>query len=123
MAETVEANGATPAEEEPEPSATDLLEQLGRDAGVLAFYETRLAASRHKPELRQGALGIAALAVAAVAFLTAFALANVAAVQALSGEVADWVAPLVLAAAWAGLGLALALVLQARARRARVWRL
>jgi hypothetical protein len=54
--------------------------------------------------------------------LTAFVLANVAAVRALSRSLADWVAPLVLAGAWAVLGAVIAVVLRARAKRIRAWK-
>jgi len=36
----------------PEPSVTDLVEQLARDTGRLAAHEAALGASRHVPELR-----------------------------------------------------------------------
>ena len=53
----------------------------------------------------------------ALAFLTAFALANAAAVRGLSEVLPDWLAPLVLAAAWVAVGVVLALYLRARAKR------
>jgi len=121
--DAVESDEPTPVEDEANDSVTDLLEQLGRDVGALAFYESRLAASRHKAELRRAGLGVAAAAVAALAFLTAFALANVAAVSALTPALPDWGAALVLAAGWAVLGIVLTLVLRARATRIRGWEL
>jgi hypothetical protein len=120
MAETVEPDSASPAEDE-QRSLTELLEQLGRDVGALALYESRLAAARHGPELRLAGAAAAAAAVAGLAFLTAFALANVAAVSALSNAVSGWVAALVLASAWAVIGALLVLVLRSRARRVRGW--
>jgi hypothetical protein len=120
MAETGEPASTSPAEEE-QRSLTELLEQLGRDVGALAFYESRLAAARHGPELRLAGAAAAAAGVAGLAFLTAFALANVAAVDALSTALAGWAAALVLAAGWAVVGVLLALVLRARAKRVRGW--
>lgn len=54
--ETTDVAITTPEEEgEAEDSVTELLEQLGRKLAVLVFYESRLAAARHKPEfLRAG---------------------------------------------------------------------
>jgi hypothetical protein len=121
MAETEPAHEER-SEDATEQSLTELLEQLGRQMSALIFYEARLAASRHKDEIRLGAGGAFAALVTALAFLTAFALANVAAVRALSSRLADWVAPLVLAGTWAVLGAAIALVLRARAKRIRAWK-
>ena len=89
MAETVEAVAAPPdADETAEPdgdrSITELLEQLGRDVSALVFCEANLEASRHMPEVRRGARDIAIALVAAIAFLTAFLFANVAALDGLS---------------------------------------
>jgi Putative Actinobacterial Holin-X, holin superfamily III len=114
---TAEPAGKALGGEEPEESVTDLIEQLGRDLSALVYYEGRLAASRRKPELwragRDGATGL----VAALAFLTAFGLANAAAVEALSNALSGWLAALALAVAWAVVGAALALFLRARLRQ------
>jgi Putative Actinobacterial Holin-X, holin superfamily III len=118
--ETTDSAVTAPEEEEreTEESFTELLEQLGRELAVLVFYESRLAAARHKPELRRaGRDAITALAALA-AFLTAFVLATTAALLALSNVMAGWLAALVLAAAWSAVGVLLALVLWARAKRA-----
>jgi len=120
MAETVDPGSAS-LEEDEQRSLTELLEQLGRDVGALVFYESRLAAARHGPELRRAGFGAAAAGVAGLAFLTAFALSNVAAVRALSTELSGWAAALVLAAGWAVVGALLALLLGRRARRVRGW--
>lgn len=87
MAETVESVAASRTGDETQESVTELLEQLGREVSGLVFHETRLAASRHKAELRRAARDIAAVLGAALAFLTAFALANAAAVSAVNGAV------------------------------------
>jgi len=110
------------AEDETEQSLIELLEQLGRQMSALVFYEVRLQAPRHRDEIRLAVGGAVVALVAAVAFLTAFALANVAALRALQRNLSDWVAPLALAGAWTALGLAIALVLRARAKRTRAWR-
>jgi hypothetical protein len=97
--ETVEAGPGSDQHEgaaEDRPSLTELAERLGRDVGVLLQREAELSAARNRPALRR----LAAAAVAAVAFATAFALANWAAVQALDSELPGWAAPLVLAGAW-----------------------
>jgi hypothetical protein len=124
--DTAEPADARPEEEEEnenEPSLTQLLEQLGRELSALVLYETRLAAARHKPEIGRAARDVTVVLVTAVALLTAFAFANTAAVQALSTTLSDWLAPLVLAAAWAVIGTILALLIVRRARRSRAWTL
>jgi small-conductance mechanosensitive channel len=103
--------------DEAEESVTDLLGQLGGDVAALVFYESRLVAERHKPELRRaGRDAVAGLAVVA-AFLTVFVLANTAALLALATVMAGWLAALVLAAVWTAIGALLALALWVRARR------
>ncbi len=121
MVETDESVAESPSkdEDETEPSVTELLERLGREVSILAVCESRLAASRHAPGLRRAARDVAAALVVALALLTAFALANVAAVYALSTTMAGWAAATVLAAAWAAVGVVLALYLWARTRRVR----
>jgi ABC-type multidrug transport system fused ATPase/permease subunit len=105
-------------EEEAEHSITELLEQLGRDVAALAYYESRLAASRNQETLRRvGRDALAALAAAA-ALLTVFVFANTAALLALSTAMDAWLAALVLAAAWTAIGALLALTLWLRLRRA-----
>lgn len=107
----------------PEPSVTDLVEQLARDTGRLAAHEAALGASRHVPELRQVALGAGLGVAALLAFLTAFALGNWAAVAGLSTWLAGWLAALLVAAAWLVVGVALVALLRSRVRRGRagVW--
>ena len=121
MAET-EPNDQAAAEDETEHSLTELLEQLGRQMSALVFYEARLQASRHKDEIRLAVGGAVIALVAALALLTAFALANVAVLRALQTDLSDWIAPLVLAGVWAALALVIAFVLRARAKRMRAWR-
>ena len=81
-------------------TVSGLVEQLGRDASALTFYEVQLAASHRVPQVREALQGIIVVALIAIAFVTAFALANWAAASALSNVVPDWAAPLILAAAW-----------------------
>jgi Putative Actinobacterial Holin-X, holin superfamily III len=99
------------------PSIAELAERLARDSGRLAAYETALAASQHVPQLRRVAVGVATAGAIVLAFLTAFALVNWAAVDGLSAVMATWIAALVLAGAWAVVGVALAAILRARLRR------
>jgi hypothetical protein len=103
------------------PSITELLVQLGRDVSVLVFLESQLAASRNLPEVRRTARDITGAVIAALAFLTAFAFANVAALSALTHAVPTWVAALVLCAAWLALGAAVTLALMVRAGRVTGW--
>jgi Putative Actinobacterial Holin-X, holin superfamily III len=117
--ETTDSAIAAPEEEgEAEDSVTELLEQLGRELAVLVFYESRLAAARHKPELRRAGRDVVTALAALAAFLTAFVLATTAALLALSNVMAGWLAALVLASAWTVVGVVLALALWARAKRA-----
>ena len=106
-----------PQGDAPPESVAGLVEQLGQDTSRLAFREAQLRAARHTSEIRQAALAVAVVLASAVALLAAFALANWAAVAALSSSLPGWQAPLVLAAAWMVVGLGLLIVLQARARK------
>ena len=92
---------------EDQPGVTALAERLGRDVGALLQREAELHAARNSPALRRSARTALAWTVVGIAFATAFALANWAAVQALDSVLPGWAAPLVLAAAWALLGGAL----------------
>ena len=110
MAEAKTERSGEAAEAEPEPeeekkSASDLVEQVGRDAGTLLLRELQLTASRHDAEIRRAARNLAIAGAVAVAFTTAFVVLNWAFVAALKGPLPGWRAPLVLAAAWVGVGL------------------
>jgi hypothetical protein len=109
-------------EQEEEAAVTELFVQLGRDLSVLGFCEAQLAASRNMPEVRRAARDLAASLVAAVAFLTAFAFANVGAMLGLSSVVTPWLAAVILAVAWVALGGLLAVALAVRAGRVTGWR-
>ncbi len=106
-----------------EPSLTDLAEQLARDSGRLTLHEAGLAASQHVPELRRVALGLGLAIAVVLAFLAAFALGNWAAVAALSTWLPEWLAALVVAAAWAAVGVVLLAIARSRLRggSAGVW--
>jgi hypothetical protein len=110
------------AKDDEAPSITELLVQLGRDVSVLVFCESQLAASRNLPEVRRAARDIAGALIAALAFLTAFAFANVAALNGLETAMSPWLAALALCAAWIGLGAALTLALMVRAGHVTGWR-
>jgi hypothetical protein len=94
---------------------SELIEQAGRAAGLLALREAQLSAVRHGPQLRRVALYVAVALGIALAFLTAFVLANWAAVSALSGPLPGPAAPLLLAAAWIVIGIGLLVFLLNRA--------
>jgi hypothetical protein len=117
---------APPEDEAVEPSetesVTELIVQLGREVSVLVFCEAQLAASRNMPEARRAVRDIAAALVAAVAFLTAFVFANVAAMLGLTSVLSSWLAAVVLTAAWIAVGSALAVALMIRAGRVTGWK-
>ncbi|HEX6762999.1 MAG TPA: phage holin family protein [Gaiellaceae bacterium] len=102
------------SEDAREKTASDLLEQVGRDAGILVFRELQLTAARHDEEIRRAARNLAITAAVVVAFTTAFVVLNWAIVEALKGPLPGWRAPLVLAAAWAAIGAAGAVFLATR---------
>jgi hypothetical protein len=102
---------------EDEPSIAELAERVARDSGRLAAHEAALGASRHVPQLRRVAVGAGIGGAAVLALLTAFALANWAAVDGLSTIMPTWLAALALAAGWAVVGVVLAATLRARLRR------
>ena len=102
-------------------SVTELVEQLGRELGVLALSEAQLETSRNAPAVKRGGVVVAGAAVAAIALLTAFAFLNVAVVSGLSAAVSTWLASLLLAAVWLAVGGSLLLVFATRARRSRLW--
>ena len=105
-----------------EDPVSELIEQTGRAASLLALREAQLAALRHGPHLRRAALDVAVALGVALAFLTAFAFANWAAVSALSGPLPGWAAPLLLAAAWIVVGLRLLAFVLDRADSVIHWR-
>lgn len=128
MAETADEAEASLGENEEAaeaeaPSITELLVQLGRDASILVFLESQLAASRNLPEVRRTSRDIAGALIAVLAFLTAFAFANVAAFGGLlAAGVSAWVAGLILCVAWLVLGAAVTLALMVRAGHVTGWR-
>ena len=107
---------AEPTDAEAHEPVSELLEQAGRDVGSLFVREIELAAARHSSELRRAIRDVAVASGAALAFLAAFALANWAAVNALSSVLPDWLAPLVLALAWVAVGVLLLVVLRSGER-------
>ncbi len=120
---TSAGNGRRGAERTGAPVAA-LVEEAGRAAGLLALREAQLVAARHTPRVRRRAQGLAVALGAAIAFLTAFALANWGAVVALSGPLPAWGAPLALATTWCVVGGLLLAVLAASGRVAgwrRAW--
>jgi hypothetical protein len=127
VAETVDEASASSVEDEEAkdeeaPSVTELLVRLGRDVSVLVLCEAQLAASRNLPEVRRAARDITGALVAALAFLTAFVFANVAAFDALATGMSSWLAALVLCVVWLALGSVLVLALMIRAGHVTGWR-
>jgi hypothetical protein len=107
--------------EETEPDTSELLEKVGRNASTLVLREVQLATSRHIPELVRAARDLTAVVAVVVAFVTAFALANWAIVEALSPSLPGWRAPLVLMAIWVGIGVLLTVLLLARTGQLTGW--
>lgn len=101
---------------------SDLIQHAGRDAATLALREVELATAQHAPELRRAAYVTAAALGAALALLTAFALANWAAVVGLSSVFSEWLAPLVLAAGWVTVGVVLLALVRRSVERSSVRR-
>jgi hypothetical protein len=121
--EADEPEGEETESEEPDgESVSELVEQAGRAASILAVREAQLVAARHGPQLRQMARDVLAAVGIGLAFLTAFALANWAAVNALSGPLPGWAAPLVLAGTWLVIGTLLLVFLLIRADRVLGWK-
>jgi hypothetical protein len=110
------------AKNEESPSITELLVLLGRNVSVLAFCEAHLVAARNLPEARRAARDIAGALIAALAFLTAFAFANVAALHGLASVMSMWLAALVLCVVWLAVGSSLVLALSIRAGHVTGWR-
>lgn len=104
--------------DEQDESVADLVEELGRNASRLVFFETALAASRRVPELRRAALAAGAVLLVVLSFAAAFALANWAAVVGLGSVMPTWLAASALAAGWLVLGAAVLVVLLGRLGRA-----
>jgi hypothetical protein len=100
-----------------EVPVSELIEQAGRAAGMLALREAELAAVRNGPQLRRAALDVAVALGGVFALLTAFALANWAAASALSEPLPGWAAPLLLAAAWSVIGIGMLVFVLNRADR------
>lgn len=130
-AEAEEAKDEEPKDEEPKaeepkdedaPSITELLIQLGRDVSVLVFLESQLAASRNLPEVRRTARDLAGALIVALAALTAFAFANVAALTGLKHYMSTSLAALVLCGAWLVIGAVVTLALMIRAGHVTGWR-
>jgi hypothetical protein len=127
VAEAVDQNSASPAEDEETkdeeaPTITELLVLLGRDVSVLVFCEAQLAAARNLPEVRRAARDLAGAFVAGLAFLMVFVFANVAAFHGLSAAVPAWGAALLLCLAWLLAAAALTLALMVRAGHVTGWR-
>jgi len=108
--------------DEIEAQASELLEQVGRDASVLVLREVELTTSRHIPELRRAARDISVVIGVGLAFATAFVLVNWAIVYALSSPLPSWRAPLVLAAVWVVIGGLLVVFVLHRTGQVVGWR-
>jgi hypothetical protein len=108
--------------DEVEAQASELLERVGRDASTLVLREVELTTSRHIPELRRATRDLSVVVGIAVAFVTAFALANWAIVLALSPHLHGWRAPVVVMAAWIVVGTVLTVFVLHRTEHLLGWR-
>ena len=127
MTETADSAAASAADDEAKDreaarSVTELLEQFGRGLGRLVLREAQLEAARNMPEIRRTARDLVGALVVVLALLTGFVFVNVAAFSGLSAAIPEWLAALLLAAAWIGAGGVLLLGVLGRARRWRMWR-
>jgi hypothetical protein len=127
VAESVEEVSEPSAEDEEtkdeeSPSITELLVLLGSNISVLGFCETHLLVARNLPEARRAARDVAGALIAALAFLTAFVFANVAALHGLASVMSVWLAALVLCVVWIAVGSALTLALMIRAGHMTGWK-
>jgi hypothetical protein len=104
-----------------EESVSALAEQVGRHAGTLVLRELQLTGSRHLPAIRRAGRDVAAAGLGMAALITAFVLANWGAVVALSNVVPSWLAPLLLAAAWAVVGVLLLVSVRHRLSGLGLW--
>ena len=118
-----EANGdPEDANDDPEGAPlSDLAEEVGRATTILVRRELELVAARNAPAVGRAGRDVALAVGAGIAFAAAFALANWAAVVALSNALPNWLAPLVLAAAWCVLAATLLVTLRPRYRGLRPW--
>jgi len=112
--ETDDEGWAADEDDEATP-ATELLEQVGRNASTLVVREVQLATSHHIPELRRAGRDLVVVVAAVVSLLAAFVLVNWAVVAALSSPLPGWRAPLLVGAVWAALGALLVAFVLARA--------
>jgi hypothetical protein len=124
MAESADA-AAPPEQAETREAIREHAADLRREVAQLVLCETQLAAVAHKRELRRLAVDVAGPAAVVLALLTAFGLANAAAVHGLSSVMSVWAAALVLAAGWVLVGALLAVAIWIRGEHGkglRWWR-
>ena len=124
MAEKADSMAAS-EEDAARESIREGLADVRRLVAELVACEAQLLAAAHRRDLRRWGLDVAGPVAVALALLTAFGLANAAAVYGLSTLMPAWAAALVLAGAWAVVGAALALAVWVRGERGeglRWWR-
>jgi hypothetical protein len=120
----------TEPEAEPDDGATreairQELAEVRRQIAELVAAQAQLVASAHRRDLRRWALDAAGPAAVVFVLLTAFGLANAAAVHGLASVMPSWAAALVLAGVWVVVGAALAAAIWIRGERGdglRWWR-
>jgi hypothetical protein len=121
-AEADDRESEAEAEDDDQESVSELVEQVGLDAAVVALRRGQLELAEHGAEVRRATRAGVAAAICAVALLTAFVFANWALASALSSPLPGWRAPLVLAAAWLAIaGIVSALWVRAERISVKNW--
>jgi hypothetical protein len=118
-------SAAARGEDELRDSIREQLADVRREVAELVACEAQLVAAAHRRDLRRWAVDIGGPMAVALVLLTAFGLANAAAVNGLSSVMPSWAAALALAAAWVAVAASLALALWIRGERGeglRWWR-
>jgi hypothetical protein len=116
MAGTDGAPDAPPTERD-EEALREQFARLRAELAGLASVEAQLAAARNRTQILRRAVDVAGPLAIVLALLTAFGLANAAAVDALTGALPAWAAALCLAAAWIVVAALVAVFLHVRAER------
>jgi hypothetical protein len=120
-----DGSGAARDERELRDAIREELAEVRRQVAELVASQAQLVAAAHRRDLRRWVIDAAGPVAVALALLTAFALANAAAVHGLATVMPSWAAALVLAGLWVLAGAALAVGIWVRGERGdglRWWR-
>ena len=120
-----DGTGAARDEREFRDAIREELAGVRREVAELIASQTQLVAAAHRRDLRRWAIDAAGPIAVVLVLLTAFGLANAAAVHGLATVMPSWAAALVLAGLWVLAGAGLALGIWIRGERGdglRWWR-